>query len=552
MNEKGEAAPIGEGRLCCKHCTLKFTKQEVFQEVKKIISLAWPTSAYLLLNYGVNFAPIIFNGRLGTTQLAAASLSVAVLGATVRAIGIGFTSACETFFAQADILGMVLVKYLQCQSILLPIVAILIIVNIINVGMHYLFMIVLEMGLRGSPLALVTTMYSLVFLLIAYIYFKGIYKTTWSGWSRKCLEGWGKFYKLGVAGSLMVSFEWWSFEIGLFLAGLIGETAIGVQSVLLHLISAAYMIPLGVSISASIRVGNSLGANQPNKAILVSFSALLVCWIFAVVEAIVFSTLKNKLGYIFTDDQDIIDQASSAIQVFALLVFFDNTASCFSGIVRGTGHQVLGAVINLVGFYIIGVPLSVSLLFFTKFQITGYWLGQTFALFTQSLMFALFVCNLNWPVEARRALRNAGVLGTLILPAATEQETGLDSTAGDLAQQELLEGNNPPNISKDTTISEANNETQVDTPLAEGLEIQNIQPPICEHSIEEEVVTSKDSFRFILLKRFLYFVFLLCLLLIGIFCRCFFLHDGSFVFQGNDTYIYENYDTGTARYGIDN
>lgn len=43
MNEKGEAAPIGEGRLCCKHCTLKFTKQEVFQEVKKIISLAWPT-----------------------------------------------------------------------------------------------------------------------------------------------------------------------------------------------------------------------------------------------------------------------------------------------------------------------------------------------------------------------------------------------------------------------------------------------------------------------------------------------------------------------------
>ncbi|PIK38369.1 putative multidrug and toxin extrusion protein 1 [Apostichopus japonicus] len=212
MNEKGEAAPIGEGRLCCKHCTLKFTKQEVFQEVKKIISLAWPTSAYLLLNYGVNFAPIIFNGRLGTTQLAAASLSVAVLGATVRAIGIGFTSACETFFAQtygsenkkqvgielqksilcvlavmiltlviclnaetilvflgqdpkisalvgvfltlyipgipADILGMVLVKYLQCQSILLPIVAILIIVNIINVGMHYLFMIVLEMGLR--------------------------------------------------------------------------------------------------------------------------------------------------------------------------------------------------------------------------------------------------------------------------------------------------------------------------------------------------------------------------------------------------------------------
>lgn len=151
-----------------------------------------------------------------------------------------------------------------------------------------------------------------------------------------------------------------------------------------------------------------------------------------------------------------------------------------------------------------------------------------------------------------QALRNAGVLGTLILPAATEQETGLDSTAGDLTQQELLEGNNPPNISKDTTISEANNETQVDTPLAEGLEIQNIQPPICEHSIEEEVVTSKDSFRFILLKRFLYFVFLLCLLLIGIFCRCFFLHDGSFVFQGNDTYIYENYDTGTARYGIDN
>lgn len=87
-------------RICCKHCILNFSRREVFDEVKNLISHSWLMSTYLVLNYGVNFAPIVFSGHLGNTELAAASLSVAVLGAAVRAVSIGFTSACETFFSQ--------------------------------------------------------------------------------------------------------------------------------------------------------------------------------------------------------------------------------------------------------------------------------------------------------------------------------------------------------------------------------------------------------------------------------------------------------------------
>lgn len=592
-------------RICCKHCTLNFSRREVFDEVKNLISHSWLMSTYLVLNYGVNFAPIVFSGHLGNTELAAASLSVAVLGAAVRAVSIGFTSACETFFSQtygsenkkrvgielqrsvlcalsvvvlgiviclnadtillllgqdaktsayagvfltmyspgipAEILCMVLVKYLQCQSILIPVVIILISVNVINVGCHFLFIYGFGLGFRGSPIALLVAVYAMVFHLLAYIYFKGIYKTTWSGWSWKCLEGWGKFYKLGIAGSLMVSFEWWSFEVGLFLAGLLGETAIGVQSVALHLISMAYMVPLGISIAASIRLGNNLGANKPREARLSSLAALLVCWAFAFLEAILFLSLRHNLGYIFTKDETIINEVGPVIILFALLVFFDNTACCCSGIVRGTGRQILGAVINFIGFYILGLPVSAALMFFTPLEGQGYWMGQTWALFAQSVMFAVYVCNLNWPLEAKRALKKAGML---VAVCTQEEETSFNYN------EIPTKGNEP---ASDATCVSGTTDTMQEIPgdgwMDEGRGSEDMpngiyhrlpdtepQSPLQYQDVE--VISSKESFLFLLFKRLLVLGLFTFILLVGIFFRIFIVHEGAYSIGVNDTLSY--------------
>lgn len=64
------------------------------------------------------------------------------------------------------------------------------------------------------------------------------------GWSLECLQEWGPFVRLAVPSMLMLCLEWWLFEVGAFLAGLISEAELGAQSVTYELTVVAYMVML--------------------------------------------------------------------------------------------------------------------------------------------------------------------------------------------------------------------------------------------------------------------------------------------------------------------
>lgn len=79
-------------------------------------------------------------------------------------------------------------------------------------------------------------------ILFIYIWWRGLHKPTWGGWSKDCLQEWGAFINLAIPSMLMLCVEWWTYEIGGFLAGLISEEELGAQSVILELASIAYMV----------------------------------------------------------------------------------------------------------------------------------------------------------------------------------------------------------------------------------------------------------------------------------------------------------------------
>jgi Na+-driven multidrug efflux pump len=63
----------------------------------------------------------------------------------------------------------------------------------------------------------------------------------------------------------MLCAEWWGFEIHALIAGLKGTVALGAQSLILNTAQLAFMVPLGMGVAASTRVGNALGAGLPNR-----------------------------------------------------------------------------------------------------------------------------------------------------------------------------------------------------------------------------------------------------------------------------------------------
>ena len=85
-------------------------------------------------------------------------------------------------------------------------------------------------------------------------------------YDKTCYKGIGTFLKIGVPGMLMLCFEWWAFELLAIFTGLIGVNELAAEVVIINMISFIFMLPLGISYSASALTGNYLGEGKIDLA----------------------------------------------------------------------------------------------------------------------------------------------------------------------------------------------------------------------------------------------------------------------------------------------
>ncbi|GAU24343.1 hypothetical protein TSUD_49320 [Trifolium subterraneum] len=164
-------------------------------------------------------------------------------------------------------------------------------------------------------------------------------------------------------GFVHFSLEWWSFELLVFLSGLLPNPQLetSVLSICLSIISTIYTIPEATGSAASARVSNALGAGYPQAARLSVYAAMTL----AVSEAILVSSTifasRRILGYIFSNEQDVVDYVTDMVPLMSISVIMDSLHGTLSGIARGCGWQKLGAYVNLGAYYVFGIPIAIIL-----------------------------------------------------------------------------------------------------------------------------------------------------------------------------------------------
>ncbi|XP_007443533.1 multidrug and toxin extrusion protein 2-like [Python bivittatus] len=150
---------------------------------------------------------------------------------------------------------------------------------------------------------------------------------------------------------------------------------------------------------------------------------------FAVVFAGLLAAVKDVVAYIFTNDKEIVALVSKVMLIFSPFHLFDATAATCGGVLRGAGKQKVGAIANAVGYYVIGLPIGISLMFVYKLGVMGLWTGLIVCISLQATSFLVVVLCMDWKKAAEEAQIRAGLTARLGHPDDT---AGADYLVGEL------------------------------------------------------------------------------------------------------------------------
>ncbi|KAJ1382921.1 Multi antimicrobial extrusion protein [Sesbania bispinosa] len=218
-------------------------------------------------------------------------------------------------------------------------------------------------------------------------------------------HGIGEFFRFAIPSAAMICLEWWSFELLTLLSGLLPnpELETSVLSICLSITTTIYTVPEAIGSAASTRVSNALGAGNPQAArVSVSAAMTLAASEAVLVSSIIFAC-RQVLGYVFSNEQDVVDYVTDMVPLLSLSVILDTLHGTLSGIARGCGWQHLGAYVNLGAYYVLGIPIAAILGFLVQLRGKGLWIGVLIGAFCQTVMLSIITSCTNWEKQAIKA-----------------------------------------------------------------------------------------------------------------------------------------------------
>lgn len=187
----------------------------------------------------------------------------------------------------------------------------------------------------------------------------------------------GRILALGVPVGLQMMAEVGVFAIAGTLAGRIGPEAVAGHQIALMLASLTFTVTVGVGAAASVRVGRHIGAGDTLAARRAGQLALAAGTAFMCFSALFFFGFPHALARALTDDPGVIRAAVPLILIAAVFQISDGLQSVAAGALRGAGDAHAPLYANLIGHYLVGLPIAVVLAIPLHRGAPGLWWGLT-------------------------------------------------------------------------------------------------------------------------------------------------------------------------------
>ncbi|KAK1416093.1 hypothetical protein QVD17_31881 [Tagetes erecta] len=297
-------------------------------------------------------------------------------------------------------------RFLQTQNIVVPMMISSGVTALLHVFLCWVLVFKLGLEIKGAALANTISNWINVVLLAVYVKLSPACKHTWTGFSKEAMNDLVSFLKLAVPSAVMICFEYWSFDMVVLLSGLLPNPKLetSVLSISLNTCWMVYMISVGLGGAISTRVSNELGAARPKAARL----AVCVVVIIAILEGVTVGSVTILVRYVwgrlYSNDEEVIKYVAKMMPLLALSDFLDGFQCVLSGAARGCGWQNFCAIMNLVAYYIVGIPCALLFAFVLHVGGMGLWMGIICALSVQVVVLIVINLSTNWTDESLKAI----------------------------------------------------------------------------------------------------------------------------------------------------
>jgi MATE family multidrug resistance protein len=169
-------------------------------------------------------------------------------------------------------------------------------------------------------------------------------------------------------------------EGGLFVAvalalGTLGENVVASHQVALNIASFFFMIPLGLAMAITVRVGNAVGRADATGVRYAGFCGIGLTLLTQMVSAGLMLSLPGWIASLYTRDATVIALATRLLLLAGVFQFSDGIQVASNGALRGLKDTRVPMALTLIAYWVIGMPVGWWLAFRQGLGARGMWMG---------------------------------------------------------------------------------------------------------------------------------------------------------------------------------
>lgn len=246
-----------------------------------------------------------------------------------------------------------------------------------------------SLGLNGAGIATLSTRTFMAIAMMFFVLKKPIYKEYEPNLKFRAFDFSiiKKILSIGFPSGIMYAFEVGAFAFAAVIIGWLGSVSLAAHQIAINLATISYMVVLGISAAATIRVGNALGRKDYINLKKAGFTAILLGMSFMGLSGLIFILFHNILPTYYINDQKVIAAASTLIIIAAFFQLSDGVQAVGMGVLKGIADVKIPMIITLVSYWVIGLPSGYFFAFILNYDIIGIWIGLSLGLTAAAVLF---------------------------------------------------------------------------------------------------------------------------------------------------------------------